>query len=163
MSVTIRLATSSDSAALFREWQELRAHNAATDSRIVPSPVTETEFSAGLGELLARPTAAVFVAERKKELVGFIRAGVEHNQPDRLPDQYVSVGYLFVDPGCRREGIGQMLFDAVRKWASDQDGVGHFEMTVLSGDASAEGFWRSQGFVPFIQRLWAPIFPEPAK
>lgn len=162
MSITVRPATNADASALFREWQELRAHNAAADARIIPAPVTESEFSAGLSELLARPTAAVFVAEREHELVGFIRAGVEHNQPDRLPEQYVSVGYLFVDPSCRREGIGQRLFDSVREWASGQDGVAHFEMTVLSGDGSAEVFWRAQGFAPFIQRLWAPLVPEPA-
>lgn len=162
MSIIVRPATNADAKALFREWQELRAHNAATDARIIPSPVSETEFSAGLGELLMRSNAAVFVAERDKDIVGFIRAGVEHNQPDRLPEQYVSVGYLFVDPSCRREGVGQRLFDAVRQWASRQDGVAHFEMTVLSGDGSAEGFWRRQGFAPFIQRLWAPLAAEPS-
>ena len=161
MSITVRLAESGDAPGLFREWQELRAHNAATDSRIVPAPVTETEFAAGLRELLARPTAAVFVAERENELVGFIRAGIEHNQPDRLPEQYVSVGYLFVDPSCRREGIGRRLFESVREWAMRQEGVAHFEMTVLSRDGSAEGFWRRQGFAPFIQRLWAPLAGEP--
>ncbi len=163
MSITVRRATAGDAPTLYREWQVLRAHNAETDPRIIPSPVTETEFAAGLAELLARANAAVFVAEREAQLVGFIRAGLEPNQPDRLPDQYVSVGYLFVDPTCRREGIGQELFETVRRWAAKQEGVAHFEMTVLNGDRSAEGFWRSLGFAPFIQRLWAPLERELAE
>jgi hypothetical protein len=30
-------------------------------------------------------------------------------------------------------------------------------MAVLSADAAAAGFWRSIGFSPFIERLWAPL------
>jgi hypothetical protein len=33
-------------------------------------------------------------------------------------------------------------------------------MTVLNADETAERFWRSLGFSPFIQRLWAPLTPE---
>jgi hypothetical protein len=30
-------------------------------------------------------------------------------------------------------------------------------MAVLSADDAAAGFWRSIGFSPFIERLWAPL------
>lgn len=162
MTTSVRPATAADAPALFRAWQELRAYNASLDPRIIPAPVSETEFTAGLRELLARPTAAVFVAERAGRIVGFIRAGIEPNLPDRLPEQHASVGYLYVEPQCRRGGIGSELFEAVRDWAGRQDGVAHFEMTVLNNDGAAEAFWRSLGFSPFVLRLWAPIEPEPA-
>ncbi|MGH2608899.1 MAG: GNAT family N-acetyltransferase [Tepidiformaceae bacterium] len=159
MSATIRRATTADAPALFRAWQDLRAHNAGTDPRVIPAPVSEVEFTAGLRELLARPTASVIVAEVDARLAGFIRAGVEENAPDRLPEQHVGIGYLYVDPSSRRQGIGSALFHAVREWAASQDGVAHFEMTVLNHDGQAEAFWRSLGFSPFIQRLWAPLSP----
>ncbi len=132
-------------------------HNASTDARIVPAPVSEIEFAAGLREVLAGPTGTVFVAELEGRLAGFIRAGVEHNAPDRLPEHHVGIGYLYVEPSARRQGVGRRLFEAVREWAASQEGVAHFEMTVLNEDGQAEAFWRSLGFSPFIQRLWAPM------
>jgi GNAT superfamily N-acetyltransferase len=122
--------------------------------------VTEREFTAGLEELLSRPSSAVFVADIDGRVRGFIRAGIEANLPDRLPEQHVSVGYLFVDPAARRQGIGRKLFNAVAAWAMRQDGASHFEMTVLNADGDAERFWRALGFSPFIQRLWAPLPAE---
>jgi GNAT superfamily N-acetyltransferase len=157
VTVTVRPATTGDAPALFRAWEELRMHNAGTDARIIPAPVSEIEFAAGLRELLARPTAAVIVAEVDGRLAGFIRAGVEQNAPDRLPEQHVGIGYLYVDPSVRRQGVGSRLFEAVREWAVTQEGVAHLEMTVLNHDGQAEAFWRSLGFSPFIQRLWAPL------
>jgi GNAT superfamily N-acetyltransferase len=157
VSATIRRATIADAPALFEAWEELRRHNAGTDARIVSAPVSEAEFTAGLRELLARPTGVLFVAEQDGDLAGFVRAGVEVNVPDRLPERHVGIGYLYVDPKARREGLGSRLFAAVREWAATQDGVGHFEMTVLNADGQAEQFWRSLGFTPFIQRLWAPL------
>jgi GNAT superfamily N-acetyltransferase len=160
VTVTVRPATTADAPALFQAWEHLRAHNAGTDPRIVPAPVSEIEFAAGLRELLARPNATVIVAEIDDRLAGFIRAGVEPNAPDRLPEQHVGIGYLYVEPSARRQGVGRRLFEAVRQWASSQEGVAHFEMTVLSQDGQAEAFWRSLGFSPFIQRLWAPMDAE---
>jgi GNAT superfamily N-acetyltransferase len=159
VTATVRRAGAADAPALYRAWQELRRHNSSVDPRIVPAPVTETEFNAGLGEILARPTSVVFLAEVDRRLAGFVRAGVEQNQPDRLPEQHVGVGYVWVDPSVRRQGIGRLLFEAVRDWAAARDDVAHLEMTVLSGDASAEPFWRAMGFTPFITRLWAPLDP----
>lgn len=157
MTATVRRATAADAPALFRAWDSLRRHNASSDARIIPAPVSEVEFTAGLEELLARPTGTVFVAEMEGRLAGFIRAGVEENAPDRLPETHVGIGYLFVEPWARRQGLGSLLFEAVREWAGGLDGVGHFEMTVLNADGEAEQFWRPLGFKPFIQRLWAPL------
>ncbi|MEX0781242.1 MAG: GNAT family N-acetyltransferase [Dehalococcoidia bacterium] len=162
---TVREATVADAPALFRAWQALRTHNAGADPRIIPAPVSEIEFTAGLRELLSRPTGTLFVAEVDGRLAGFIRAGVEQNAADRLPEQHVGIGYLYVEPAARRRGLGRQLFAGVREWAGTQAGVAHFEMTVLNQDGDAEEFWRSLGFTPFIQRLWAPLEeeePEPA-
>ncbi|HEX6030652.1 MAG TPA: GNAT family N-acetyltransferase [Tepidiformaceae bacterium] len=160
MNIVIRPAVPADAPALYRSWQELRKHNASVDRRIVPAPVSEREFTAGLEELLTRPSSAVFVADGDGRVVGFIRAGIEANLPDRLPEQHVSIGYLFVEPSVRRRGLGRRLFEAVCEWAGRQDGASHFEMTVLNADEDAERFWRSLGFSPFIQRLWAPLTVE---
>lgn len=153
----VRGAGLHDAPALFHAWQRLRRHNASIDRRFIPAPVNQDDFVADLAELLQRPQSAAFVADVHGSLAGFISARVEQNQPDRLPATHVTVGYLWVEERYRRAGIARTLFAAVADWARTQDGVAHFEMAVLGADTGAAAFWRSIGFVPFIERLWAPL------
>ncbi len=154
---TIRPATPGDGPALFEHWQRARQHNAAMDRRIVHAPVTRDEFTLDFQQMLKRPAAAAFVAEANGEIVGFVSGSLEANQPDRLPERHATIGYLYVEDSHRRQGIARRLFEGVAEWAARQDGVSHFEMTVLAADEGAAEFWRSIGFTPFISRLWAPL------
>ena len=155
--VTIRPATPADGPGLFEHWQRARQHNVAMDRRVVHIPVSHDEFVSDFRLMLERRSSAAFVAEIAGELVGFISGSLEANQPDRLPERHATIGYLYVDERQRRNGIGRRLFEGVAAWASKQDGVSHFEMTVLTADGDAAEFWRSIGFSPFISRLWAPL------
>lgn len=157
MTIEVRSALPGDGPALYEAWQALREHNAAVDGRIIPAPVSRDEFVAGLEIVLDRATSATFVAEDEGTMVGFVSGSIERNQLDRLPEQHVTVGYLYVEPTYRRLGIGRRLFEAIRGWAACTDGVSHFEMTVLAGDRQAADFWRALGFSTFIERLWAPL------
>ena len=156
---TVREAQISDGAALYRAWQTLRDYNASLDPRIRLMPVSQPEFVAGLELTIRRPTSKTFVAERDGALLGFGTCGVESGQPDRLPERHATVGYLFVDPGARRLGLGRRMFDAMVLWAKDQEGISHVEMPVLHHDSAAVAFWTALGFRPYIQRLWAPLDP----
>ncbi len=153
----VRAANPADGPALFGLWQHLRQHNAETDRRVIPAPVTESEFIADFNQLLARSRSAAFVAERSGMLAGFIAGTIERNLPDRLPEHHATVGYLWVEQRFRRMGIARALFAKVAEWAGTHEGVDHFEMAVLTADESAAEFWRSIGFSPFIERLWAPL------
>jgi GNAT superfamily N-acetyltransferase len=157
MSMVIRRATAGDGPALYRAWQTLRQHNSSLDRRIIPAPVSEAEFLAGLRESISRPTATALVAEEGGRMLGFLSAAIEAAQPDRLPEQHATIGYLFVEPGARRKGVARELFQAARTWARAQDGVAHIEMAVLEEDADACHFWTAMGFRPFIRRVWAPL------
>lgn len=157
MTVEVRRAVPEDGPALFLAWARLREHHAALDSRVILAPVPEDEFQAALAGILARGASAAFVAVEDGRLAGFISGAIEANQPDRLPERHATVGYLFVEPAFRRRGIARQLFHAFARWAAGFDGVSHCEMAVLTADGGAAGFLGSQGFTPFIQRLWAPL------
>ena len=160
MSTKVRRATAKDSAALYVHWSELRRYNSSIDSRVMPVPVGPEDFAAGLDSVLARETSVAFVAETDGKLAGFISGGVERNHPDRLPERHATVGYLWVAASARRAGIGRQLVNAVTAWAATQEGVSHMEMTVLAADQEAAIFWRSMGFSPFIERVWAALPTE---
>jgi GNAT superfamily N-acetyltransferase len=157
MSTAVRPATLEDGPALYVRWTALLRYYASVDRRIIPAPVSERDFLAGLSEMLNREGSVAFVAEVDGQLAGFITGGLGTNQPDRLPERHATVGHLWVDQEFRRLGLGRRLFEAVSQWAAGLDDIGHFEMPVLAADASAEQFWKSIGFSPFIQRLWAPL------
>jgi GNAT superfamily N-acetyltransferase len=157
MTATVRPAREADGPAIYRAWQALRTLNAGIDPRVIQVPVSEVEFMAGLRDGFNRPNARVFVAEAGGRIAGFISAAIEVNQPDRLPERHVTVGYLYVDPAHRRQGVARALLEAVREWARSLEGVVHLEMTVLEADGEAARFWEAAGFRPFIQRLWAPL------
>ncbi len=154
---SVRGATPADGPAVYASWQRLRRHNAEVDRRFIPAPVSEAEFVSDFRELLVRPRSISFVAEGAGGLAGFVAGSIERNLPDRLPEEHATVGYLWVEPRWRRMGIARALFGAVAEWARAQEGVAHFEMAVLTADAGAAEFWRSIGFTPFIERLWAPL------
>ena len=158
MAVTIRTTREADSAALYGLWQTLRAYNASTEPRISPVPVSQEEFALAVSQVVRRDSSAGFVAcADDQRLVGFVSGGLEVNQPDRLPERFATIGYLFVEPSARRQGIAGQLVAAMVEWARTRPDVSHMEMSVLAADAEAAAFWRSVGFSPFIERLWMPL------
>jgi len=153
----VRPAEEKDGEAVFAAWQALRGYYASVDRRFMPAPVSLDDFVAAYRERFSKGRGAAFVAMDGSRLAGFISCTIEESQPDRVPDRHVTIGHLFVDPDYRREGIGRRLFASLAAWAQEQDSVSHFEMPVLAADAEAAEFWRSLGFSPFIERLWAPL------
>ncbi len=157
----IRPATPADAPGLYLLWQRAREHNARLDPRVVLAPVAPDQFATALERQLNRGAATVFVAADRTRLAGFVSGAIETASADRLPERHATIGYLWVEPGYRRRGLGRALVDAVARWAAGYDGVRHFEMPVLAADAEAARFWEALGFRPFITRLWAPLAREP--
>ncbi|MCZ2111653.1 MAG: GNAT family N-acetyltransferase [Dehalococcoidia bacterium] len=155
--VVVRLAEDADGPAVFAAWQVLRGHYASVDHRFLPAPVSVEEFVAAYRERFGTGRGAVFVAVDDDRLTGLISCTIEESPPDRAPGRHVTIGHLFVEPEYRLEGIGKRLFETLTRWAQEQDSVSHFEMPVLAADAAAAQFWKSLGFTPFIERLWAPL------
>lgn len=157
--VVVRLAEEKDGTAVFAAWQALRAYYSSVDRRFMPAPVALEDFVAAYRERFGKGQGAAFVALAGGRLVGFISCTIEDSQPDRVPDRHVTIGHIFVDPENQRKGIGRRLFESLARWGQEQDSVSHIEMPVLAADDSAASFWRSLGFTPFIERLWAPLSP----
>lgn len=160
-AVTVRPATPVDAPALYPLWQRARQWNASRDPRVRYAPVEADQFAVALQSQIALPTATVLLALNGEQLAGFVSGAIEAAGPDRIPDRHATIGYLWVDPPFRRRGIARDLLDALRAWASSQDGVSHLEMPVLAADEDAARFWAAMGFRPFITRLWAPVEPTP--
>jgi GNAT superfamily N-acetyltransferase len=56
-----------------------------------------------------------------------------------------TVGAMWVDPACRRRGLGQQLLDAALAWALSR-GAAVIELSVTDSNAAAERLYSRAGF-----------------
>jgi GNAT superfamily N-acetyltransferase len=90
------------------------------------------------GELTISPddieTHPTFVAEARGEAIGFYTL-------ERVSDDEVELGYLFVEPSAIGRGHGRRLLEHAKQQAV---GLG-FRSLVIQGDPNAERFYRMAG------------------
>lgn len=176
-SVSIRLATTADAAALAaltRELMQYERELAQETSTVNPWAATEDE----LRKQISLPNTNFFVAESETKIVGFLRAvvvGLELSREEigvvgwleakleklakwiftkilRRPRPAVKVesGYIagaYVQPGFRRCGIGRALATATEQWFQQQ-GLQHSELHVLFTNEAARAMWEELGYEP---------------
>jgi aminoglycoside 6'-N-acetyltransferase I len=88
------------------EWQRMR------------TALWPNQTAADMAEWLARPDAAVFVAERTPVgLCGFAEVGERSHADGCLTNPIAYLEGWYVDPDLRRQGVGAALIRAVEGWA----------------------------------------------
>ena len=99
---------------------------------------------ARLSELLEEPRARVLVAEDDAAVVGaasfWIKPDLAHG------DTVVEVPMLVVAENHRREGVGKLLMEEIRRLATEHD-AGIIELVAAGDNRPAREFYRSLGFV----------------
>lgn len=164
MAVTIRGATEQDFSALSDLWRQADAFHAAALPGRFRKPVGDArprEFVAGE---LARPDAALFVAEAaddsggRTRVVGFVRVTV-HTAPDvagLVPRRYAMVQEVAVDEAHRSRGIGRALLQRAHAWAAER-GASEVELSVFAFNVGAIALYERLGYVVTSQRMTRPL------
>lgn len=107
------------------------------------SPPTPENVRARLAELLEEPRAWVLIAEAE-EIVGAASLWVK---PDLAHgDAVAEVPMLVVRQERRREGVGRLLMEEVRRLAAEND-ASLIELVAATRNIQAREFYRSLGFV----------------
>jgi aminoglycoside 6'-N-acetyltransferase I len=104
------------------DWDEWRR----MDQALFPDNESLDDVEADMRALLARPDAAVFIAERSDGSVcGYVEVGARAYADGcgSSPVGYIEAWY--VDPDVRRSGYGRALLEAAEAWAR---GCGYTEM-----------------------------------
>ncbi len=114
----IRRATEADLPALGRLGALLlRAHYGFDPLRfLAPGPNPEEGYGWFLGTQLAEPDAAIFVAERGGEIVGYLYAALEPRSWKDLRDAAGYIHDVVVDERGRRMGTATALVQAAAEW-----------------------------------------------
>ena len=135
---------------------ELRVREAsAEDAEIIHSLAAELARAVGdsppslenvrerLAELLEEPRARVLVAEGDV-VVGVVSLWIK---PDLAHgDTVVEVPMLVISEDRRREGVGKLMMEEVRRLASE-NGANLIELVATTQNNPAREFYRSLGFV----------------
>lgn len=128
--------------ALERQWQQEEI--AYGDF----NPMSREDYLA----ILERFPAYFLVAESEGQLVGYIHASVQRDNPVEVipPDQpYVIIEDIYVRPDFRSRDIGGALLERVFEIAQ-QAGIERFTVGTLSKETDRIlKFYRSHGFIPW--------------
>jgi GNAT superfamily N-acetyltransferase len=95
-----------------------------------------------IGEAIADPSSAVFVAEHRGELLGLCTAYLELNSVRFGPRCWVED--LAVSPEYRSRGVGKDLLDRAKQWARER-GASHLELDSAESRQDAHRFYEREG------------------
>ena len=114
----IRVATTADLPALGRLGALLlRTHHEFDPHRfIAPEDNVEEGYAWFLGTQLRQKDAAIFVAERGGEVLGYVYAGVEPHSWKELRDEAGFIHDIVVDERGRRTGLASALVERAVEW-----------------------------------------------
>jgi aminoglycoside 6'-N-acetyltransferase I len=146
-SVTIRRAKpGADEAAITRMRQSLWPHE------------DQAGIAGETGPMLARDDYAVFAADDRGHLVGFIEVGRRDVAESATTSPVGYVEGVWVEAAHRRRGVARALFEAAKQWSRDQG------FRELGSDAELEnvashavhaklGFSETERLVTFLMKL----------
>lgn len=92
-----------------------------------------------VGELAGTPVAS-----------GYIR--IENEQAHFYPDQFAYLGFLYVEPEYRGQGLILELVEGLFAWARAR-GIESFKLDVFAENASAIRAYQKLGFLPNLLEL----------
>lgn len=156
MSVLIRRAGRRDLESIQVLWQSLREHQVKNDPRLTPSKDGAEIAREHREVILTDPRTGFFVAEEDGELIGFLHAQVDPNDPIYAPERFGTVVDLFVAEPARRRGVGSQLLDYCREWL-DSHNLAELRVATPAGNDAARGFFEARGARPLTVLLAAPL------
>ena len=144
--MVIRPASKSDLAALGRYGAALmRQHHASDPRRFIQTDRPEEGYGRFLVSMIGNPDMLVMVAERSKEVVGYVLAGIEPTSWRDLRGPCAFLHDVYVDESERRQGTGQALLRAAIGWAHSR-GMTQVVLWSKSGNEEAQHLFTKLGF-----------------
>jgi GNAT superfamily N-acetyltransferase len=146
-SVNVRRADRKDAPVLGRLGADLmRAHHAFDPERFMaPGPHPEQGYARFLSSQLDQPDVAVFVAEAKGTVVGYVYAGIEPISWKELRDECGYVHDLVVDEAHRRAGVAAALMEVAFTWMRER-GLPRVVLWTAQPNVGAQQLFERLGF-----------------
>lgn len=91
------------------------------------------------------PEISVVVAEEKNKLIASGYALIKDNKIYKTPEKLIFLGFMYVIPEFRGEGVNKMILDYLIAWGKNK-GLNEFQLTVYAQNESAIKAYKKSGF-----------------
>jgi GNAT superfamily N-acetyltransferase len=156
MSVLSRRAGRRDLEAIQARWLELRESEAKSDARLAPSKNAAQITAEHREVILADRRTAFFVAEDWGDIVGYLHAQIEQDDPAYDTGSYGLIADLFVDLDRRNQGIGSALLRCAAEWFGSH-GMREYRVRTPVSHPEARAFFERAGATELRTTLSAPV------
>jgi len=139
--LTIRQATNDDIPALLRFEQGVISAERPFD----PTLKREETHYYDLHEMITASHIELLVAEIDDKLIGSGYARIEASKPYLQHGRHAYLGFMYVEPDYRGQGVNQAIVDALEKWSIEK-GITEMRLEVYDENTSAVKAYEKVGF-----------------
>ena len=146
--VKIRKASLDDLEQLMVFEQDLIKTERPFDPTLKPDPIKYYD----LKSLITSPLAEVVVAETDNKVIASGYARIDRSKPFLKHSTHAYLGFMYVLPEYRGQGINKQIMDALKDWAVSQN-ITEFSLEVYYDNISAIKAYEKIGFSRYILEM----------
>ena len=146
--IKIRKASLLDLGQLLDFEQDLIKTERPFDPTLKPDPINYYD----LRSLLTSPLAEVVVAEADNKIIASGYARIDRSRPFLKHSNHAYLGFMYVLPEYRGQGINRRIIDALKNWAATQH-ITEFSLEVYYDNISAIKAYEKIGFSKYILEM----------
>lgn len=139
--ITTRRATIDDLDALLRFEQSVVEAERPFDTTLKDGVLHYYD----LAKLISSADAEVIVAETDGEIIGSGYARVEPSKPYLKHQKHSYLGFMYVVPAFRGQGVNKMIVEALEAWSISK-GITEMRLEVYSQNAAAIRAYEKAGY-----------------
>ena len=150
--ITYRSATLEDLPTLLAFEQGIVLAERPFDVTLKPDPISYYDIK----ELILSNTVEVHVAAHNNVVIGSGYAKIMDSKPYHTHKQHVYLGFMYVNPEYRGQGVIQTITEALKTWAK-ANGVYEARLDVYHDNAPAIRAYEKSGFTKNMVEMRMPL------
>ena len=148
IEIKIRKASIVDLEQLLDFEQDIIKTERPFDPTLKPDPINYYD----LRSLLTSSLAEVVVAEAADKIIASGYARIDKSKPFLKHSHHAYLGFMYVLPEFRGQGINKQIIDALKNWAAIQN-INEFSLEVYYDNISAIKAYEKIGFSRYILEM----------
>ena len=148
IEIKIRKASLVDLEQLLAFEQDLIKTERPFDPTLKPDPINYYD----LRSLLDSPLAEVVVAEAEDKIIASGYARIDRSKSFLKHSHHAYLGFMYVLPEYRGQGINKRIIDALKNWATIQN-ITEFSLEVYYDNISAIKAYEKIGFSKYMLEM----------
>jgi ribosomal protein S18 acetylase RimI-like enzyme len=148
IEIKIRKASIVDLEQLLAFEQELIKTERPFDPTLKPDPVNYYDLKA----MLTDPQIEMVVGELNNKLIASGYARIDKSKPYLEHSHHAYLGFMYVVPEYRGQGINKKIMDVLKDWAASQN-ITEFRLEVYFDNASAIKAYEKFGFSRYFLEM----------